>query len=56
MKIYFLRHTSLDVTPDIFYGQTDLDVSASFEVDIIPSAISDAVSGTGVGCFPIKPI
>ena len=25
MKI-FLRHTSLDVKPDIFYGQTDLDV------------------------------
>ena len=27
MKI-FLRHTSLDVKPDIFYGQTDLDVSS----------------------------
>ena len=22
MKIFFLRHTSLDVKPDIFYGQT----------------------------------
>ena len=30
MKIYFLRHTSLKVGSDIFYGQTDLDVSGSF--------------------------
>ena len=34
MKIYFLRHTSLDVTPDIFYGQTDLDVSENFESEL----------------------
>ena len=33
MKI-FLRHTSLNVEPDIFYGQTDLDVSASFEEEV----------------------
>ena len=33
MKI-FLRHTSLDVKPDIFYGQTDLDVSSSFEEEV----------------------
>ena len=30
----FLRHTSLDVEPDVFYGQTDLDVSASFEEEV----------------------
>ena len=34
MKIFFLRHTSLDVKPDIFYGQTDLDVSSSFEEEV----------------------
>ena len=34
MNIFFLRHTSLDVEPDVFYGQTDLDVSASFEEEV----------------------
>ena len=37
MKIYFLRHTTLDIDDDIFYGQTDVDVSANFlkEVSVI---------------------
>ena len=30
MKIYLLRHTSLDVANDVFYGQTDLNVSNTF--------------------------
>ncbi len=30
MKIYFLRHTSLKVGLNTFYGQTDVDVSDSF--------------------------
>ncbi len=30
MKIYFLRHTSLDIGKDTFYGQADIDVSKSF--------------------------
>ena len=34
MKIFFLRHTSLDVSEDVFYGQTDLDVSSSFETEL----------------------
>ena len=34
MKIFFLRHTSLNVSPDMFYGQTDLDVSESFELEL----------------------
>ena len=34
MNIFFLRHTSLDVEPDIFYGQTDLDVSNTFEEEV----------------------
>ena len=34
MKIFFLRHTSLNVETDIFYGQTDLDVSSSFEEEV----------------------
>ena len=34
MNIFFLRHTSLDVAPDIFYGQTDLDVSNTFEEEV----------------------
>ncbi len=41
MKLFFLRHTSLNVDVDIFYGQTDLDVSSSFdsEVDLIKKKI-----------------
>ena len=37
MKIYFLRHTTLDIEDNIFYGQTDVDVSPNFvnEVSII---------------------
>ena len=37
MKIYFLRHTTLDIEDNIFYGQTDVDVSSNFinEVTII---------------------
>ena len=34
MKFFFLRHTSLDVSQDVFYGQTDLDVSSSFEKEL----------------------
>ena len=32
--IFFLRHTSLNVEIDVFYGQTDLDVSDSFEEEV----------------------
>ena len=37
MRIYFLRHTTLDIEDNIFYGQTDVDVSSNFinEVKII---------------------
>ena len=34
MKLFFLRHTSLNVEIDVFYGQTDLDVSDSFEEEV----------------------
>tara|TARA_A100001037_G_scaffold277405_1_gene277436 strand:+ start:66 stop:644 length:579 start_codon:yes stop_codon:yes gene_type:complete len=34
MKLYFLRHTSLNVEIDVFYGQTDLDVSDRFEEEV----------------------
>ena len=30
MKIYLLRHTSLNVPADTFYGQSDVDVSSNF--------------------------
>ena len=30
MKIYLLRHTSLNVPPDTFYGQSNVDVSSNF--------------------------
>ena len=34
MKLFFLRHTSLNVEIDVFYGQTDLDVSDTFEEEV----------------------
>ncbi len=34
MKLFFLRHTSLDVDEDVFYGQTDLNVSDSFDQEV----------------------
>ncbi len=30
MKISYIRHTSLDIPPDICYGQSDINVSDSF--------------------------
>ena len=33
MKITLVRHTSLDVAPDICYGQSDVAVSANFDVE-----------------------
>ena len=35
MRLFFLRHTSLKVEIDVFYGQTDLDVSDNFEEEVI---------------------
>ena len=45
MKFFFLRHTSLNVKPDIFYGQTNLDVSSNFEseLDLIKKKIKKDV-------------
>ena len=34
MKLFLLRHTSLNVDNDVFYGQTDLDVSNSFDEEV----------------------
>ncbi len=41
MKIYFLRHTSLNIDNDVFYGQSDIDVSENFltEVKLIKNKI-----------------
>ncbi|MEE2694806.1 MAG: histidine phosphatase family protein [Pseudomonadota bacterium] len=43
MKLYFLRHTSLNIGLDIFYGQTDIDVSSTFksEVRVIKKKLVD---------------
>ena len=34
MKVYLLRHTSLNVRENTFYGQTDLDVSENFKNEL----------------------
>lgn len=43
MKIYLLRHTSLKINQDTFYGQSDVEVSENFleEVSIIKKKLSD---------------
>ena len=35
MKFFFLRHTTLKVDDDVFYGQTDLNVSDNFEEELL---------------------
>ena len=35
MRIYLLRHTSLSIEPDIFYGQSDIDVSKNFDNEVL---------------------
>jgi len=49
MKLFFLRHTSLNVEIDVFYGQTDLDVSDNFkeEVELIKKKILNFNIDTG---------
>ena len=34
MKVYLLRHTSLKIDQDIFYGQSDIDVSENFMYEV----------------------
>tara|TARA_A100001015_G_scaffold321015_1_gene449635 strand:+ start:211 stop:789 length:579 start_codon:yes stop_codon:yes gene_type:complete len=34
LRIYLLRHTSLNIQPDIFYGQSDVDVSENFSIEV----------------------
>lgn len=33
MNLHLIRHTSLDITPDICYGQSDVDVSSNFLIE-----------------------
>mgnify|MGYP001945506839 CR=1 FL=1 len=43
MKLYFIRHTSVDVPEGVIYGQTDVPLRASFEqeAEIVSSKIQD---------------
>ena len=41
MKVYLLRHTSLKIAQDIFYGQSDIDVSENFMYEV--SKIKDKI-------------
>ena len=42
MKLYLIRHTSLQIVPGVCYGQSDIDVAASFsqELNLIKRALS----------------
>ncbi len=35
MKLFLLRHTTLDIDDDVFYGQTDVDVSRTFLKEVL---------------------
>ena len=52
MKIFFLRHTSLNVSPDIFYGQTDLEVSNNFDMEL--KVIKEKISKQKIDLKKIK--
>lgn len=43
MKITYIRHTSLDISPDICYGQSDIDVSNAFnhECDAVKQKLAN---------------
>ena len=41
MKVYLLRHTSLKIDQDIFYGQSDIDVIENFMYEV--SKIKDKI-------------
>ena len=63
MKLFFLRHTSLNINPDIFYGQTDVDVSKNFnqEVEIIKEKLLNGewelrFNSRGFESIPLEPI
>ena len=53
MNIFFLRHTSLNVQPDVFYGQTDLDVSNTFEKEVKIIKIYENKSNTIDSIVPL---
>ena len=46
MRIYFLRHTTLDIEDNIFYGQTDVDVSSNFINEV--AIIKKKIEGEGI--------
>ena len=43
MEIYFIRHTSVDVTPGYCYGNTDVETKSSFaeEAECVKGKLSD---------------
>ncbi len=69
MDIYLIRHTTPDVAKGICYGQTDLDVTDSFQEEVrqilphLPAAVNQVFSSPLQRChklatalFPDKPI
>ncbi len=52
MKLFFLRHTSLNVEIDVFYGQTDLDVSDRFEEEV--KLIKKKIKNFNIDIYSIK--
>ena len=46
MKVYLVRHTSVDVAPGTCYGQTDVPLRASFQEEA--EACKKALQDTGM--------
>ena len=55
MKLTLIRHTSLAIAPGVCYGQSDIDVAASFNVDaaIIQSKLAN-ISYDAVYTSPLQ--
>jgi len=54
MTITLIRHTSVDVAPGICYGQSDVDVSSTFEEEALRVSLKlQNVSFDAVYCSPL---
>ena len=52
MKIYLLRHTTLDIDNDTFYGQSDVDVSENFYKEV--KGIKKKINKEGIDLNNLK--
>ena len=55
MKLTLIRHTTLQVAPGICYGQSDIDVAASFATEVINTQAKIAnMAFDSIYCSPLQ--